>query len=282
MNKDSNNLILLNIGLAHHNADWNYEKIRSPFARIYYITKGEAIVKLDTSSHILKPFHMYLIPPFTTHTDECTGEFELYYLHLYEAGNVPIGIFEQFNFPFEIKASNLDLTLIKRLISINPYRELKKYDPKIYDNTSTLLNTIAISSKVPIADSMESQGILQQLLSRFLRDATLKYLAIDKRILKAIEFINTNIDKDIDIKKLADTSCVSTDHFIRLFKKEVTLTPQVYINEKKIEKAQSLLIFTNQSVKSIALQLSFGNISYFNRLFKKQIGFTPLEYRSSV
>ena len=282
MKEASLNLILLNAGHAEHYANWNYEKIRSPFARIYYVTKGTATIMLDKGKHTLKPEYLYLLPSFTTHSDECTGEFALYYIHIYETGTNISGIFEHFDFPFEIKAIPIDLTLIERLISINSNRELKKYDPKSYDNTSTLLNTIAVSVNAPIAETMETQGILQQLLSRFIKTATPKYVSTDKRILNALEYITNNIEKEINIRQLADICFLSLDHFIRLFKKEMKQTPLVYINEKRIEKALSLLIFTNQPVKDIAYQLSFENVSYFNRLFKKQTGCTPMEYRMSV
>jgi AraC-like DNA-binding protein len=279
MNKDTYNLILLNAGHAVHYANWNYEKIRSSFARIYYVTKGMATVKLETGTHILQPDYLYLLPSFTTHTDECSGEFALYYLHVYDISNNTTSLFERFNFPFEIKAISVDRVLIERLLTINPNIELKKYDPKLYDNTPTLLDSISSRVSVPIAETFETQGILQQLLSRFLKTATPKFVATDKRILISLEYITSHIEDELNIRKLANICSLSLDHFIRLFRKEMNKTPLVYINEKRIERAQSLLIFTNQPVKDIAYQLSFENVSYFNRLFKKYTGYTPLEYR---
>ena len=56
-------------------------------------------------------------------------------------------------------------------------------------------------------------------------------------------------------------------------------TPIQYINQKKIEKAQLMLIVGNQSIKEIAYNLSFENISYFYRMFKKMTGIPPNEYK---
>ena len=78
---------------------------------------------------------------------------------------------------------------------------------------------------------------------------------------------------------LAAISCLSKDHFIRLFKKEVGNTPLQYINQKKIEKAQLILITEDIPVKNIAYLLAYEDHSYFNRLFKKITGVTPQQYR---
>ena len=59
-------LILLNIGYAIHNADWNYKNVRSPFARIYLVKEGYARLHLPGNRiQDLRPNHLYMIPPFT-------------------------------------------------------------------------------------------------------------------------------------------------------------------------------------------------------------------------
>ena len=78
---------------------------------------------------------------------------------------------------------------------------------------------------------------------------------------------------------MADIACMSVDHFIRLFKKEVGVTPLQYINQKKMEKAQLMLVTETVLVKDIAYLLGFNDYSYFIRLFKKIVGITPKQYR---
>ena len=41
---ESMNLMMLNVGYATHHADWNWQKVSSPFIRIFYIMEGEAIL----------------------------------------------------------------------------------------------------------------------------------------------------------------------------------------------------------------------------------------------
>lgn len=50
---ESLNLLVLNVGLAYHNADWNWKDVSSPFTRIYYVKEGEATLHLPEKSVVL-------------------------------------------------------------------------------------------------------------------------------------------------------------------------------------------------------------------------------------
>jgi len=281
MNKDElkRDLILLNVGYAYHNADWNWKNVNSPFARIHYVKNGTAKIILEDGAFELKKDHLYLTPSYVRHAYECDGILELYYIHIYEDLGKNLSIFDLIKFPVEIESNPLDIQLIERLIEINPERELQYYDPNSYDNSATLANNIALQQKSPPAFEMETQGIIKQLFSRFLTQAVYRNEDIEKRILKSLHYIHQNIDKPIDINSLAEMCFLTKDHFIRLFKKEMNYTPGKYINKKKIENAQLRILFDNVSIKDVAYGLGFNNISYFNRLFTKITGVNPGKYK---
>ena len=44
---ESLNLLVLNVGFAHHDGDWNWQGVQSPFTRIYYVTEGSARLHLE-------------------------------------------------------------------------------------------------------------------------------------------------------------------------------------------------------------------------------------------
>lgn len=276
---DQLHLLILNVGLAVHNADWNWKNVSSPFTRLYYVTEGTAQIVLPTEIQELKPKHLYLIPAFTAHSYLCDSHFSHYYLHIYEDHQSESSLLEEWNFPVEVEAGELDLFLIRRLCHINPCMQLPQSDPMSYDNNPTLIQNIIKNKQRTFCDKVESRGILYQLVARFLKDAQPKVEVYDNRIQKALAYIRKNIYKTIDIDSLAEITCLSKDHFIRLFKKEVDTTPLQYINQKKIEKAQLILITDDMSVKNIAYLLSYEDHAYFNRLFKKLTGVTPQQYR---
>lgn len=271
--------LVLNVGLAVHNADWNWKNVNSPFTRLYYVTEGSAQIELPDGIYTLSPKHMYFIPAFTIHTNICKSNFVHYYLHIYEDHYSDNDWLDHWKFPVEIEATDLDLALFKRLCEINPHMTLQKSDPTTYDNNPTLMQNLIKNRQRAFCDKVESRGIVFQLLSRFFKQGQSKIEMEDNRIAKTVLYIRKHLNEAIELEKFAEISCLSKDHFIRLFKKELGTTPLQYINQKKIEKAQLLLITEELAVKEIAFQLAFEDYSYFNRLFKKITGVTPQEYR---
>ena len=271
--------LVLNVGLAVHNADWNWKNVNRPFTRLYYVTEGSAQIELPDGIYTLSPKHMYFIPAFTIHTNICKSNFVHYYLHIYEDHYSDNDWLDHWKFPVEIEATDLDLALFKRLCEINPHMTLQKSDPTTYDNNPTLMQNLIKNRQRAFCDKVESRGIVFQLLSRFFKQGQSKIEMEDNRIAKTVLYIRKHLNEAIELEKLAEISCLSKDHFIRLFKKELGTTPLQYINQKKIEKAQLLLITEELAVKEIAFQLAFDDYSYFNRLFKKTTGVTPQEYR---
>jgi AraC-like DNA-binding protein len=276
MKNEDFNLTLLNASRITHNADWNWKDINSPFARLYMVESGSAKVILPDGVHIIQSGHLYLIPAFVTHSYESNSVFIHYYFHIYNQYD----IFDRFDFPFEVDAGDLDIFLVKRLLAINPGIELKYSDPKTYDNFSSLTQSIAKSGQKSFIPGLETNGILTILFSRFLDKATLKQEITDKRIKKALRYIRENINKNLRINDLADMCSLNRDHFTRLFKKEMKCTPMQYIIRKKIEKAQLLLVSGEESMKNIAYDLSFDDVSHFYHSFKKTTGMLPVAFRN--
>ena len=275
-------LLTLNTGYAEHNGDWNWQDVRSPFARLYYVTQGEAWVKMGEERLHLVPNHLYMIPPYTTHSDICTGVFCHYYIHIYEEDVNNFSFLEQLHYPHEITANEGDGELFQRLCVLNPTMRLPESDPQMYDNHSTLLHNIAVNKRRPFYAIVESRGILFILLSRFLKHATPKQNIRDERISNATAYIHRHITEQIDVRQLASGAFMSEGHFIRLFRKQLGETPKNYIIRLKMERAEFMLITTDMPVKNIAVLLGYDEVSYFTSLFKKKVGYAPNEYRKGI
>ena len=102
---------------------------------------------------------------------------------------------------------------------------------------------------------------------------------MDERLTKVVRYIHSNIYDDIDLDELADMACMTKPYLVRLFRRDFGVSPLQFINQKKVEKAQLLLLTNDIAVKEVAYTLGFGDHSYFIRLFRKVTGKTPTAYR---
>ncbi|MCQ4140255.1 GyrI-like domain-containing protein [Chryseobacterium sp. EO14] len=104
-----------------------------------------------------------------------------------------------------------------------------------------------------------------------------------KRMVKAIQYIDNNLDTELSLEKVAEVAAYSPFHFHRIFRLMTNETLQSYIIRKRIEKsAFYLAVKKNISVKNIYLELGFSNHSAFNKSFKKHYGKSPSEFRKSA
>ena len=276
-----NDLLMLNVGYALHDGDWNFRNVSSPFTRIYLVTEGCAQVQSCGETHSLTPGNMYIIPAFTRHSNICDGRFGHYYVHIYTDTASGQDIFGNLAFPFEIRGTEIDEVLFKCLCEHNSAMALKNSDPKIYDNKHSLIECVRLNRERPLFDRLESKGVIYQLLSRFVRQASPRYHTENKGVRQALECIERRISDTIRVEELAETACISVDHFIRLFKQEVGLTPMHFIIEKKMTRAQLMLATERTSIKEIAYSLGYDDPSYFSRIFRNHVGCSPQNYRNS-
>lgn len=274
MKKNEFDLHLLNAARVVHRGDWNWKNVSSPFARVYMVEQGQAKVIMHDGDFTITPNHLYLIPPHVIHSYENDETFTLYYFHIYNEYD----IFSCFNFSFEVDVGELEVMMVKRLLEINPGRNLKYSNPKIYDNFNNLLDTISENNKNAFSQDVETDSILKILLLRFLSSASVKHRVNDSRISKAVRYIRENVEKNIYVKDLAEICFLDKDYFTRLFKKEMGCTPMQYLMQKKIEKAQISLLTGRTNIKNIAYDLSFNSISHFCTSFKKITGVSPSDF----
>lgn len=101
----------------------------------------------------------------------------------------------------------------------------------------------------------------------------------DRRLLLVLELINEDIRRQLMIRELAPIVNLSPGRLAHLFKTEVGISPQRYMNNVRLKKARELLESGVLSVKQISAQIGFPNVSSFCRSFRSRYGTTPKEYR---
>ena len=98
---------------------------------------------------------------------------------------------------------------------------------------------------------------------------------IEKVIQKARFMMRENVEKEVDINKLAGEFNIGYSYFRRIFKKYTGVSPHQYQLDLKIMRAKELILTSDKSIKEISYELGFQSIHYFSRYFKKKVGVSP-------
>lgn len=96
---------------------------------------------------------------------------------------------------------------------------------------------------------------------------------------KALSFMERSVREKLSVENLAGKLGLSEEHFIRIFRKELGMTPFQYYTRLKVEAASGLLASTRLSVGDISDHFGFENPFHFSKVFKKCTGLSPAAYR---
>jgi AraC-like DNA-binding protein len=95
----------------------------------------------------------------------------------------------------------------------------------------------------------------------------------------SFDYIRNNFDKPITVPQLAKMEHFNPTYFVEWFKRKFGTSPISYIRELRLGRAQELLVSSDYSIMQIACQIGYENQSTLTRLFQKELGITPREYR---
>lgn len=151
----------------------------------------------------------------------------------------------------------------------------------IYDNELALklnnLNDIMFDNE---SFTIEKEELFLDLVSLFIKKHADSYIPIEKLlsskelIIKSIQYINDNLQYDISVSDLSQMANLSLYYYIRVFKKEVGLTPKDYLIQQRIRKAKELIL-EKHPLSHVALMSGFYDQSHMLKYFKSYIGVNP-------
>lgn len=158
-------------------------------------------------------------------------------------------------------------------------------------NTGTSLEYTRIMKQM-ILELQRRQADYQEMLTLLLRqllisihrqittEKRIKNVYLDTEMEAAVQYFNDHYNTEINIEEYAASRGMSVSWFIRNFKQYTHTTPMQYIVSIRVTNAQVLLETTDYNVTEIGNIVGYDNPLYFSRIFKKQKGVSPSEYRT--
>lgn len=254
-----NNLTINNYGRTIEYGDRWSSIPKLGINRLWYVHSGSAAVYVNSREIEIKPGRIYLYPrniEFNVEADLDTG-FE----HTF------------FDFNFGI-CSAPDVIELK-----------KDENPLIFLAMEVLLYMADKYPMFPLAKRNEyyesvKLNIANIMLYILELDKGLTLLS-DARISKALIYIQNNIFKDITVNEIAEYVNLEANYFIKLFKKNMNISPYRYIKNYRLNFAISL-IKNGESVSNAAEFAGYDSLGTFTNTIKSYTGLLPSEIRDSV
>lgn len=104
----------------------------------------------------------------------------------------------------------------------------------------------------------------------------------DFRIRNSIRLMKERIGEEVALDIIARDAGMSRPHFYKLFRKNVGLTPNMYLNTLKMESSIGRLTMTADSITDIGFDLGFASQASFTRFFTSNVGIPPTDYRRAT
>lgn len=117
-------------------------------------------------------------------------------------------------------------------------------------------------------------------LSRLFQEDIALNNQIYYRLGKALSFLQLHYTEEVSIQMLADICFLSKRHFSRVFVQVLGKTPARYLQDLRLEHAKGMLRQGDCSIAQAAFSSGFSDSNYFSRVFKKETGFSPKEWRN--
>lgn len=95
----------------------------------------------------------------------------------------------------------------------------------------------------------------------------------------AIQYINENYAEELTLEKISKALRISPSYLSHIFKQGTGYSPMQYVTLRRLGEAQLLLVYTQDRLTEIALKTGFDTSNNFYKIFMKQVGMSPSDFR---
>ena len=266
--------------------DWGLESHRNEGVELTFLETGHLTFTVEGEVFQLSPDHLTITRPWQEHSlgDPHIGANRLHCIILDVDVRRPN---QNWKWPDWLILSPADLDELTRILRHN--------EQPVWKANSSIRRCFHDIGESVVADESGSSmsqlalrinELLILLLDMFRKETLLMLDANLSSSQRTVELFLKTLARDTDllgyewsIKKLAKSCGLGVTQFTSHCKRLTNLSPNEYLNMKRLEKAKQLLLETDMNVLQIALKCGFGSSQYFATVFRRQEGITPREFR---
>ena len=232
------------------------------FTEFFYVVGGSGKFQIRNDSHEISTGDMVLLNPQVEHTETSFVEDPLEYIVLGIEGVKLVTSLDSVEGFSIIHFNEVADDISQYLYFI--LAEAKRHDSGFEDVCQSLLNILLINlmrrTKITprTADTVENAS---------------------PKAMQAKAFIDAHFRENITLQSVADATDSNKYYLSHIFKAETDFSPMQYVTRLRLGEAQNLLINTDLSVTEIAAAVGYNDSNYFQKVFRRNVGLTPGNYR---
>ncbi len=227
--------------------DWNHQGVDSPFWRFYYNPKPGCHLVFRGRKIPLEPKNAVLIPADTVF--DCVGPVRACHYWLHFTTTRPAVSYPAA--PMLFPVDGLMRSLLGRLIETH---QKQPDGHHLLHLANALLHVVFAKLDSPAHE-------------------------LPERLLEVLALINRSPHTKLTNRFLAERTGMSVERFIRSFREHTGQTPAAFVLATRIRLAGEALALTDKTIDQVAIETGFPNRHYMSRMFAREVGCGPAEYR---
>ena len=264
---------------------WFFPEDYIPYCLLRFITRGEAVFKINGEEIIVHKNEIAYIPEGAVMSCWALSDnIEFYSIRFCVTARLNDSDFlgEYFHIPTITKNAQASvLTYFQEIYqsatSQNPSRLFR-----IRGNLELILAYLTqranaeCEAEVPSEHDVPDAYSLEAIRRR---NAKTQNINRDPRIQVVVDYLTPHLNEPFTIQSLSEMAQVSQTSFRRLFKAHTGKSPSDYIRELRMTSAARMLLTSDREIAEIGYQVGFSDANYFSRTFRQVFGVSPHQYR---
>jgi AraC-like DNA-binding protein len=231
---------------------WNHEGVDSPFWRLYHNPRPGCHLRFQGREIPLGPDSFVLIPANTVF--DCCGPVPACHLWLHFTVSRLTGTVAEV--PVVLPSTPLLHLLAADIIHSHQAPASHARDQRLHHQSAALLHAAFACWELPDTPLLPAP------------------------LVEVLSLIQRAPHADLSNSFLAERAGMSLERFIRTFRQHVSSTPAAYVLATRLRLAAEALALTDKTIDQVAVEHGFPNRHYFSRMFSRQFGCGPAEFRA--